>query len=398
MQCLGAKEWKSEGGDIFSRPLPNNAWGMPDYWEGGFELVRFDGKPGRNVTSREALEPNSYFLYKNQKELKTDPLHNTLYIRVPEGKTPDDVAVEAINATGGVYVGGNYVTVRNLISEFVGQDGFATHKNKGVVFENIEARFCMDQGISHHGADVVVRKSHFHHNAGGGVVDVYPEARTRYEQCLIESDTWRGGVEFLAGTFEMTNCIIRANPKAALRTNKGAKVKLKNCLLVSPELGKTTGVSVGDAATELEMENCTLYGFACGVDANLTDTNRLVLRRNAWVRCQLNDRIRAIQTTASEPIDLSARLNFSGNFYEPFPWEVMAGMKNETSNFSATEHGLFAARIGTDADAVVKSLEDSRDPLALPPITSSTDQSVGARLPQPFEVGPVSISALKPAN
>ena len=160
---LDLQEWKDEGDGVYSRLLRNNAWGMQRHWEGGFPLVWFDGEAGENVTSREALASGCFFLYKNQPEHQTDPLHNTLFIRPPKGVE----RVETIVGEGGIFVGGNHVTVRGFAVEYGGRDGFATHRNQGVVFEDIEARFFMDQGMSHHGAEVVVRRAHFHHNAGG---------------------------------------------------------------------------------------------------------------------------------------------------------------------------------------------------------------------------------------
>lgn len=396
MRRAPPESWKAEGNDVFSQPLPNNAWGMPRHWEGGFELVRFAGQPGRNVTTRDALEPLSYFLYKNQKELKTDPLHNTLYIRLPPGKTPADLAVESIAGVGGIYVGGSHVTVRNFICEYGGVDGFATHRNKGVVFENIEARYFMDQGMSHHGAEVVVRRAHFHHNAGCGVVDVYPEVKVRYEQCLIEADTWRGGVEFHSGEFEMVDCLIRANPKTALTVTKGARVKLRNCLLVAPEPGTTTGIRCdGDGGT-LDMEDCTLYGFAAGLQLRLTTGNRVTVNRCAWLRCQLNTGVRAVQTVGAAPVDLAACLHFTGNVYDSAPWEVLrqqqqdgGGWKTETFKFAAAEHAGFAAQLGTDTGATVRPVDGATDPLALPPLVNANGAPVGAHLPQPFTVGVV---------
>ena len=386
---LPSAQWKAEGGDVFSRPLPNNAWGMAHYWEGGFELVRFAGKPGRNVTSRDALEPGTYFLYKNQKELKTDTRHNTLFIRLPAGKTPDDEVVECIAASGGVYVGGSFVTVRNLICEFAGDDGFATVRCKGVVFENVESRFNMDQGMSHHGSEVVVRNGFFHHNAGCGIVDVYPEAKIRYEHCLIESDTWRGGVEFLHGDFEMVDCVIRANPKKALKVTKGAHVTLRNCLMIAPEIGATTGLSFDDG--KLEVSNCTFYGFAVGLDARVSSTNRIEISHCAWLRCKLNSRI---QNSMETQIITSNRLHFAGNYYEPAPWEAFisqpstgGGKQPSCRIFTAKEHAGFATQVGTDVDAMIASLDAATDPLSLPALHTVAGDSVGAKIPQPFIVG-----------
>lgn len=395
MRRLPGDQWKPEGGDVFSRPLPNNAWGMATHWEGGFDLVRFAGKPGRNVTSRDALEPLSYFLYKNQKELKTDSRHNTLYIRLPSGKTPDDMVVESIAASGGIYVGGSYVTVRNLVCEYAGDDGFATHRNRGAIFENVESRFNMDQGMSHHGAEVVVRNAHFHHNAGCGVVDVYPEAKVRYEHCLIESDTWRGGVEFHSGVFEMVDCLIRGNPKRTLTVTKGARVKLLNCLLVAPESGASKGVSIDGDGSELDMENCTIYGFAVGLDARISPTTKVKVNRCAWLRCKLNSRIGCIEVIGQKPVEMSACLRFDGNVYEPAPWEVLfqkpqagdGSGKTESHAYSAPEHIVFSKRIGSDGDAEVKVIDGAANPLALPVMRSTRDVPVGARIQQPFATG-----------
>ena len=391
MRRLPGDHWKAEGGDVFSRPLTNNAWVMASHWEGGFELVRFDGKPGHNVTTREALAPLAYFLYKNRKDSKTDSRHNTLYIRLPPGKMPDDLIVEGIDATGGIYVGGSHVTVRNLICEFNGDDGFSTHANRGVIFENVEGRFNMDQGMSHHGSEVVVRNAHFHHNAGCGVVDVYPEARTRYEHCLIESDTWRGGVEFHSGVFDMADCLIRANPKRTLTVTKGARVKLRNCLLVAPEVGTPTGVSVDGAGSELDMQNCTFFGFAVGLDARVSGTTRVKVNRCAWLRCKVNSRIGSVEAAGDKPVELGTCLSLSGNLYEPAPWEVLlqkAGSgdsgKSERYAFAATEHAEFAERIGGDADAEVRRIDGDANPLTLPAVHTTSGDFAGAQIVLPY--------------
>ncbi len=388
---LPNEAWKAEGGGIFSRPLRNNAWGMETHWEGGFALVHFEGEAGRNVISREALVPYSYLLYKNRKEAKEDPLHNTLFICLPEGKTPDDVRVEAIDGRGGIYVAGSHITVRNFITEYGGTDGYATHRNKDVVFENIEARYFMDQGMSHHGAEVIVRNAWFHNNAGCGIVDVYPEVVVRYENCLIEYDTWRGGVELYSGRFEMENCIIRGNPKKALTVTRGAQVKLKNCLLTGPFVGGATGIYLSDLNSSLEMENCTLKGFAVGLQAAMTATSRLTMRNCAWVDCDVNTRIIALQTVGQDPVDVTTNVSASGNAYEASKWEYLTRVQKEEGGwasrdylYQSDEHARFAEAIGADADAtILPAAAGSAAEFALP-------ERAGARPPRLFQVGPES--------
>ena len=281
---LPAAAWTTEGNDIYSRKLPNNAWGMEMHWEGGFPLVWFAGQPGRNVASCEGLSPGSYFLHKNRKKQKTDPLHNTLYICLKPGQTPANARIESIIGEGGIYVGGNHVIVRDFVTEYGGRDGFATHRNQGVVFEDIEARHFMDQGMSHHGANVTIRRAHFHHNAGGGVVDVYPECKTRYENCLIELDTWRGGVEFHNGEYEMINCLIRANIKKALTVTKGARVTLSNCVLIGTADGTSEGITLGSGSS-LTLRRCTLINFRTGLTGSINHATRANLEDCQFLKC-----------------------------------------------------------------------------------------------------------------
>lgn len=301
-------EWTDRGSGIYSRPLPNNAWGMERHWEGGFPLVWFDGKPAENVTAREALRPGCFFLYKNRAEQKTDPLHNTLFISLPEDGV---LKIETIVGEGGIFVGGDHVTVRNFVVEYGGRDGFATHRNVGVVFEGVEARYFMDQGMSHHGASVTVRNSLFHKNAGGGVVDVYPEAVVRYENCVIENDTWRGGVEFHSGVFTMTNCTLRGNPKTSLTVTKGARVRLEACWI---EGFGDTGIRLG-GGSQLEMSRCTIRGFPFGLRASRGPGSALEVSRSLFLDCGTNIQVEEVVRSSAPDVSESPAWGFSGNVF-----------------------------------------------------------------------------------
>jgi hypothetical protein len=244
---------------------------MDKHWR-GFDLVLFDGKAGANCTNRESLTPFSYSLYKFRPSRPGEsypPDHNTLYVRLPTGRTPDDVRVETVTGTANVYVGASHVTVRDLRSGWTGMDGFSTGgRAQGIVLERVEAWHCMDQGVSHHGSQVEVRHSHFHHNAGCGIVDVYPECVARYVRCLVENDTFRGGVEFHKGRYEMEDCIIRNNASMALGVFKGARVTLRNCVLIGRE-GQTEPAVKVDEDSSLLAERCTFWRFPTAVTAGV---------------------------------------------------------------------------------------------------------------------------------
>jgi len=174
LKAFPAGQWQAEGDGVFSRPLPNNAWVMDrqGHWS-GFPIVFFDGEPAGFRKTKAELEPRTYFLHKERPATPgaaRGPLHNTLYIRLPQGATPDDVAVETIALGTNVHIDRDHVVVRNLTSQYAGVDGFATTKAKHVVFENVRGTRCMDQGISNHGTEVLVRDSRFDGNAGCGNV------------------------------------------------------------------------------------------------------------------------------------------------------------------------------------------------------------------------------------
>ena len=258
----GADAWRSEGDGVFSMMLPNNAHVMDGHWQ-GFALVFFDGKPGANASSRDALQPLGYFLHKNRTDIQ-DPLHNRLHVRLPDGKTPGDILIEAPGAGTIVHCGQSHVIIRNLTALYGTQDGFATTRAEGVVFERVRGCFNMDQGISNHGTQAVVRDSRFDHNAGCGIVDVYPEVRVRYERCIVENDSYRGGVEFYSGDFVMEDCIVRDNARKAFSLNRpGVKALFVNCRFEGGGDAPGDGGAISEG--EATFERCTFANFAVGL-------------------------------------------------------------------------------------------------------------------------------------
>ncbi len=267
-----AKAWKDEGGGVFSKPLKNNAWFMDKHWHMGFDLVFFDGKAGVNSTSREALKPMGYFLLRyrrmNKDMPETVPNNNTLYIRLPEGKTPDDIEVKTVAPGPGLSVQHiEHYVIRNLTSMYTGRDGFSSTRAKHGRWENLRGCYNMDQGVSHHGSSSqVMVDCRFDRNTGCGIVDVYPECEITYRNCLVEDDLYRGGIEFHKGTYTMENCVIRhhTNVRNYLSVAKGATVTLTNCLIVGgPD--KPRGTVINGGGGTLTMTGCTLYNLASGL-------------------------------------------------------------------------------------------------------------------------------------
>jgi hypothetical protein len=311
----GVEAWTNEGGGVFSMPLPNNAHVMDKQWW-GFDLVFFDGRAGTNCASRETLQPLGYFLFKQRLQIegKFHPLHNRLTIRLPDGKTPADIKVEAPGVGTGFHCGKPCVTIRNLTSMYSTGDGFSSTRAPGIVFERVRGCYNMDQGISHHGSQVVVRDSRFDHNAGCGIVDVYPEAKTRYERCLVEDDTYRGGVEFLKGEYSMQDCVIRNNPGKAFAVNKGARAAFRNCLFIGPASGDVSGGVVYDG--DLTLDRCTFYRFGTGLTIGQPCV-RLAMTDCAFVQCG-----EAYKVMATNAVDVTQAVVLKDYKGPVPPWSI----------------------------------------------------------------------------
>ncbi|MCF7854351.1 MAG: right-handed parallel beta-helix repeat-containing protein [Candidatus Pacebacteria bacterium] len=287
-----ADEWKDEGNGVFSMPFGSNGW-MKRHWE-GFDLVYFDGKPGTSVRSKPDLVPFGYLWFSGRMHPKSEadvPL-NTLYIMLPEGQTPADVVVESGSGGTMFSINANYVTVKNLKVSWSRNDGFGSAFSKGLVYENVETCFNMDQGMSHHSSIVHVRHSHFHDNAGCGIVDIRMRAdapaQSVYEHCLIENDSYRGGIEFHDGVYTMKNCIIRNNKgPAAMVTHHmdylpaGGEAVFENCLFMDGGGISVTGRTRNpkNRRSGAEFINCTFYkngGIGIGVDLSQSKPSKIV--------------------------------------------------------------------------------------------------------------------------
>lgn len=303
-----ADKWKDEGGSVFSMPLPNNAHVMDrqGYWS-DFPIVFLDGQPSKFVKAKSELAENTYLLYKQAKqkgEKDYSPLHNTLYVKLASGKTPADVKIECPGIGTNCSFGTSFVTIKNLTSMYSSIDGLNVHgRASGVVFENVRGAWNMDQGISSHGAEVTVKNSRFDHNAGCGIVDVFPECRAKYIDCMVEDNAPRGGIEFHSGEYEMENCVVRNNGLVVINN---AKLKLSNCLFVA--------CGIVDGGSMLIMKNCTVFNAKEGLSIWLGDKeSRVDVLNCAFISNQMNYSWR---NPKKEGI---ATLNFDYNYLTPAP-------------------------------------------------------------------------------
>ncbi len=350
-----ADQWKDEGDGIFSTKLQNNAWVMDaqGYWS-GFPIVFIDGKPLEFVAKKQDLQTNTYLLYKEAGD--RGPLHNTLYLKLPEGQSPSDVEIKLPLGEGVGTVGVSNVLIRNITSTYTSSDGFFTCWETGIVFDTVFAYKNMDQGISNHSAHVVVKNSTFSGNAGCGIVDINMNDKTpcrvEYINCLIEGDVFRGGVEFHGGFFLMKNCIVKNNPKKAIEVNKGATVKLENCLLIDDGHG-VNGIMFG--GQKLEILNCTLAGFATGLSTSIwREDAELAMLNSAFLNCKLNYKL-------NKPVKEGLQFAFISdyNFFEPAPFDSLGKI------YTPKDWDAFVQETGSEKNSLVEDYEGEIPPMQL---------------------------------
>jgi hypothetical protein len=133
------------------------------------------------------------------------------YFRLPEGKRLQDLHLDVPRKTNGVTIHeSSYVTVRNLHARFYADDGFnEAGQCYGLLYENIEASYNGEQGMSAHNAvSVTVFNAYFHDNMDG-IADV------QFSQTLYHglrcSNNWRYGVLFLGGYHLVTDAQLQQN-------------------------------------------------------------------------------------------------------------------------------------------------------------------------------------------
>lgn len=277
MTRFTADKWKDEGKGVFSVLFPNNVICMSGqgYYD-GFPFVFADGVPLPPVKSFDELVPNSSFLIlKWHRTIGLhDPQHKMLYIRLPEGKNPGNTVIEAPEPSN-LAAEGDYMTIRNIVAEWSSSDNFDSAHGEGIVFENVDSSYCMDQAMSaHSNTETQVRFSRFAKAIDGGVLDVVFKSEhvcnVSYFGCIFEDNIKMGGAGFKGGKgseFVLDSCIFRNNENNAVFASMFSKVTLRNCLIVKGDAQAKVALTASDSA-EIVLENCTFVGFPIALAAH----------------------------------------------------------------------------------------------------------------------------------
>jgi hypothetical protein len=276
----GPELWKDEGNGVYGTPYHfplrfKQVSMTKDYQLSGFTVVFFDAKPGVSAESLEARQPGGYFL-----SLETADSGGTLYIKLPPGKTPanTEILMPKYKHTA-LHVGKSYVTVKNLTCAWTSQDGFSTTKSHDLIFENVRGCYNMDQGMSHHGSQVIIRNSLFDHNGATGVRDVYNDCDSTYEDCVF-FENLVAGVDAMGRKHRFVRCLFLDNFGAGISIAKEVIAEVDGCTFKGAERSGVRGWKC-----EFTVKNSTLDGLKAGIGVA---ESKATLTGNAFLNCEWN--------------------------------------------------------------------------------------------------------------
>lgn len=251
---VAVSDWRDEGDGVYSCPLDNNAWPMNEtgHWCGSFPIVWFDGVAGLTAVTREALKAGGYFLCFRPNA----PEHKRLYVRLPAERTLSDVRIEVPGVNVNCVLSGcSHVEVRDLKVCHQTWDCFSTNYSTNCLIDHVDGSYAMDQGISSHSSvGILVRNSVFHHNAGGGIVDVNvpgcPLCAVTYENCSVVSNCFRCPVEFYGKLYGCDD----------IPTSRG-EFTLRNCRVADNDLSRADGFFLRhDSRANVRLAGCAIEG------------------------------------------------------------------------------------------------------------------------------------------
>ncbi len=266
--------------------LPNLSDAVIGRW-----FFLFDGKMqlmGRTSKGRsdplkqpEDLQPGEWTFVKDPSR-ETPPskqIYGTFFIRLAPGVTLADANISLPVRSAGVQFSGDnaHLVIRNLTATHPYNDGFNIHGDcRDVVFENIRAIECGDDGISAHESAQYRVDGFVSIGNSTGICDT-GTAQTSYRNVFI-ADCVGFDLYFLdEGRYVIENAVVLSsaqNPFTVTgRENGDCRLHLTNVLfrrLSEPRLGQIA------ARATLEAERCTFEGIEFRTTGTATWTDSIV--------------------------------------------------------------------------------------------------------------------------
>lgn len=285
---LDPAQWREVSPGLFAADelLPNLSDAVIGRW-----FFVFDGKMqrmGRTLKGRseplkrpEDLQPGEWTFVKDPSRERPPSLqiYGSFYLRLAPGIALADAKIAVPVRSAGVQFSGDnaHLVVRNLTATHPYNDGFNIHGDcREVVFENIRAIECGDDGISAHESAQYRVDGLVSIGNGTGICDT-GTARTSYRKVFI-ADCVGFDLYFLdEGRYSLTNALVLSrsqNPFVVTGRDSGdCRLELENVhlrRLVEPRLGSVAARAV------VAGKRSTFEGLELKVDGSAVWENSLI--------------------------------------------------------------------------------------------------------------------------
>jgi hypothetical protein len=285
---LDPAQWREVSPGLFAADdlLPNLSDAVVGRW-----FFLFDGKMqlmGRTSKGRseplkkpEDLQPGEWTFVKDPSREKppSKAIYGSFFIRLAPGQSLADSKIFVPVRSAGVQFGGDnaHLVIRNLTATHPYNDGFNIHGDcRDVVFENIRAIECGDDGISAHESAQYRVDGFASIGNSTGICDT-GTAQTSYQNVFI-ADSVGFDLYFLdEGRYSLTNVLVLSssqNPFVVTgRATGDCRLTMENVhlrRLVEPGLGNIAARAV------VEGKRCTFEGLQFKLAGSATWENTLI--------------------------------------------------------------------------------------------------------------------------
>jgi hypothetical protein len=252
-------------------------------WNGQMQHMGRTSK-GRNAPLKktEELQPGEWTFVKDPSREKppSKQIYGIFYLKLPAGQKLADAHIFAPMRSAGVQFGGDnaHLVIKNLTATHPYNDGFNIHGDcRDVIFENIAAIECGDDGISAHESAQYRVDGFVSIGNSTGITDT-GTAQTSYNNVFLAKNIGFDLFFLDEGRYNLTNVLVLSSAQNPMlitgRSTGDCQMKMENVLLrrlVEPRVGGVAQRAV------LEAKNCTFEGM----DVKVTGTAR-------WENCLIN--------------------------------------------------------------------------------------------------------------
>lgn len=293
-------------------------------WNGRMNhMGRTSKGPKAALKAPQDLVPGEWTFVKDEARAKpgSQAIFGSFYLRLPAGQKLADARIAIPTRSAGVQFSGNnsHLVVRNVTATHVYNDGFNIHGScREVVFENIVAIECGDDGISaHDGAQYRVSGFTSIGNSTG-ICDV-GNSVTSYERVFLRDNRGADLLFMDNGRYRLRDAVINSTAASAF------------------------GLFSKPGPCTLEMENVLLRRTVPGGEVRISDQSALTARRvtsqdlSWWLAAQASAKVGDSLIAGPRPVKIivapGGQWQGAGNDFQLAEWQWQ-GRAFTATNFS----------------------------------------------------------------